>query len=121
MGQSLDEGSRIGGAIIVSGGLAEICEAGAEQGRKAGIVERPGRKLAHALVLPGEAAQRDLQDPQVEASCAQRRSAIRQVGVAGGEAAIGDREVAATHAAEPAAAAELLIDADAVTGRVGDV
>ena len=57
----------------------------------------------------------------MEAACAQRRGAIGLVGVAGGEAAIGDREVAAAHAAEPAAAAELLIDADAVARRVSDV
>ena len=57
----------------------------------------------------------------MEAAGAERRGAIGQVGMAGGEAAIGDREVAAAHAAEPAAAAELLVDADAVARRVGDV
>ena len=57
----------------------------------------------------------------MEAACAERRGAIGLVGMAGGEAAVGDRKVAAAHAAEPAAAAELLVDADAVAGRVGDV
>lgn len=57
----------------------------------------------------------------MEAACAERRGAIGLVGMAGGEAAVGDRKVARAHAAEPTAAAELLIDADAVAGRVGDV
>lgn len=57
----------------------------------------------------------------MEAAGAQRRGAVGQVGVAGGEAAVGDRKVACAQAAEPAAAAELLVDADGVARRVGDI
>src|SRR4051812_7578130 len=41
--------------------------------------------------------------------------------MAGGEAAIGDGEVVAPHAAEPAAAAELLVNADRIAWCAGDV
>ncbi|MEY9734818.1 hypothetical protein ABH985_002607 [Bradyrhizobium ottawaense] len=57
----------------------------------------------------------------MEAPGAERRGAVGQVGMAGGETARGDREVVSAHAAEPAAAAELLVDADAVAGCVGDI
>src|SRR6186713_168775 len=121
MGESLDQGGRIASAVITRSGLTEIGKAGVKQGRQGGIVEPPGHKLAHTLVLRGKAAEGDLQDPQMEAACAERRGAIGLVGMARGKAAIGDCKIACAHAAEPAAAAELLIDTDAVAGRIGDV
>ncbi len=119
VGECLDEGGRVERDVIRS--LVEIGKAGPEQGRQRRIAERPGRKLAHALVLRRDAGERDLQDAQVEAPGAERRGAVGQIGMAGGEAAIGDRKVAPAQAAEPAAAAELLVDADGVTRCTGDV
>lgn len=109
------------GRPIVGGRLAEVGKAGIEQRCERGIVENLGRKLARALVLCRKAADGDLQDPQVETRIAQRPRAVGQVGMAGGKGAIGDREIAGAHAAEPTAAAELLVDADAVARRVADV
>ncbi|MCW2109880.1 hypothetical protein M2210_001814 [Bradyrhizobium elkanii] len=57
----------------------------------------------------------------MEAVVVQGDRAIGQVRIAGREHAIADREFIEPRAAEPAAAAKLLVDAQAVAGRVGDV
>ncbi|MGY4624728.1 hypothetical protein ACVWY3_002484 [Bradyrhizobium sp. USDA 4486] len=111
----------VSGRALVRGGLDEIGEAGREQGRQSVVVEGLRRELAHPLVPDRDAAHRDLHDSQVEACGAERCGAVGQVGMAGGEAAVGNREIACTHATEPAAAAELLVDADGIARGVSDV
>ena len=78
------------------------------------------KEIADAGAERREIVRRDLENAQVKTVGGERGGVVGQVRMAGCEAAAANREVAAI-GVEPAAAAKLLIDAQAAAGRVRNV
>ena len=85
----------------------------------------PGKRFRNEIADAGlerrEIGHRDLENAQVKAVGGERGGVVGQVRMAGREPAAADGEVAAAVDAEPAAAAKLLIDAQAAAGRVRNI
>ncbi len=68
-----------------------------------------------------QVGRRHLENAQMKAIVSERHGAVGHVGMAGGETSLAQGKFAAAMEAEPAAAAELLIDAQAGARGIGDV
>ena len=94
------------------------CSSGASEGcRPNGFGARPSTDAFNGR----QTGCRDFENAQMKAVFRKRGGVVGQVRMAGRELAVLDGEIVAAVDAEPAAAAKLLIDAQAAAGRVGNI